>query len=67
MKQEYFYRNGLIVPYVSPPIDIIPCIKRIIIGPSPRIEDRAKSVRSLLKSHKLNVKVDVSEIPYDKG
>lgn len=67
-KCDYFNRGGLIVPYLAPPIDIKYCINRIIIGPSHRIEDREKSVRSLLKSNDMShVEVTTSEIPYNKG
>ena len=67
-KCKYFNRNGLIVPYVIPKMKIIPCIQRIIIGPSPRIDDRERTIKSLLKSYNMDdVIVEQSEIPYDKG
>ncbi len=63
-----FEKNGLIVPYYKPPIKIHSCVKRIIIGPSPRINERQKSVEMMLKPYNMNdVNVVRSEITYDKG
>jgi hypothetical protein len=66
-------RNGLIIPYIELDFDIISCINRIIIGPSPRSDDRVRSVKALLKSciekHELkNINIDVtaSNIPFNR-
>ena len=64
---NYLDRDGLIVPYVPVDIDATTCIKRIIVGPSGRVDDRVRSVKMLLKSKKLDIKVTKSAIPYDKG
>ena len=66
-------RNGLIIPYIELDFDIISCINRIIIGPSPRSDDRVRSVKALLESciekHQLkNIYIDVtaSKIPFNR-
>lgn len=69
---KFTNRNGLIIPYVELDFDIIPCINRIIIGPSPRSDDRVRSVKALvescIKKHKLDVNIEVtkSNIPYNR-
>lgn len=70
---DFTNRNGLIIPYKKLDFDIISCINRIIIGPSPRSDDRVRSVKALLKSciekHNLkNIDIDVtaSNIPFNR-
>lgn len=80
-----YSRNGLIVSYISTPtknlineiqngknhLDVIDCIDRIIIGPSPRMDARLQAVESLIRHmHKSEnsrkIQVDKSEIPFTR-
>jgi hypothetical protein len=65
---EYFNRNGLVVPYVkSPPsFNVLDCIDWIIVGPSPRISSRFKSVTQMVKTLGLDIKVRPSRIPFTR-
>jgi len=64
---HYFNRGGLVVPYTKTPADILPildCIEWIVVGPSPRIEARFRSIREMVRSLGLEIKVRPSHIPF---
>ena len=66
---DYFNRNGLLVPYIKTPkssFNVIDCVEWIIIGPSPRLEARIKSINQLVKRSGRDIKVRPSHIPYTK-
>jgi hypothetical protein len=63
---KFRQRNSLVVPYIElfgtlP--DPLP-IKAIIIGPHPAQEKQEQALNMLLESHKLDVNVRLSSIPY---
>lgn len=67
---NYFFRNGMKVPYVSlfdgitkPWQRRLP-IKRIIIGPHPEKAKRKIDIEKLLKENGIDTSVSVSDIPY---
>ncbi len=66
---DYFNRNGLIVPYVRTPpsFKVLDCIDWIVVGPSPRIENRFNSVAQMVRGLGLNIKVRPSHIPFSRG
>jgi hypothetical protein len=63
---DYFNRNGLIVPYTRTPpgFNVLDCIDWIIVGPSPRIENRFNSVTQMVRKMGLKIKVRPSHIPF---
>lgn len=66
---NYFNRNGLLIPYVKTPklsFNILDCLEWIIIGPSPRLAARIKSVSQIVKQFGLDIKVRPSHIPYTR-
>jgi hypothetical protein len=67
LPSECFDRNGLIVPYKRIPATVVPfaeCIEWIVIGPNQRMKARFDSVRELVKSSGLRIKVRPSHIPF---
>ena len=66
---RFFNRNGLLVPYVSTPVDgldILGCIEWIVVGPGPRIQSRFQSITHLVRQHQREIHVRVSHIPYTR-
>jgi len=67
---RYFNRNGLLVPYISTPeagFDLLSCIEWVIVGPSPRVDARYKSISQLVRqSSNPKIQVRVSHIPYTR-
>lgn len=65
---DYFIRNGLIVPYIKTPknFKFLECIESIVVGPSPRMKDRASSIRNLVSRLNLKINVKLSGIPYTR-
>lgn len=66
---DFFNRNGLLVPYITVPgkdLDILDCVEWIVIGPSPRVEARFKSLSMLVKESGKPIKIRVSHIPYTR-
>ena len=65
---NYFNRNGLIIPYTRTPasFNILDCVDWIIVGPSPRIEDRFSSVSHMVSKMGLKIKVRPSHIPFSR-
>ncbi len=64
---HFFNRGGLVVPYKKTPIEVFPildCIDWIIVGPSPRINARFRSIREMVRSLGLKIKVRPSQIPF---
>lgn len=69
LKFGYFSRQGLVVPYVRSPQEgasFLDCIEWILIGPSPRIDTRLKSIKKLIENLDLQIKVRPSHIPYSR-
>lgn len=66
---DYFNRNGLIVPYTRTPQDfnVLDCVDWIIVGPSPRIENRFNSVLQMVRKMGLKIKVRPSHIPFSRN
>lgn len=65
---HYFSRGGLIVPYTRTPpsFEVLGCIDWILIGPSPRLEARIKSVSQMIRELGLNIQVRPSHIPFTR-
>lgn len=67
---NYYNRNGLLVPYTSTPNNIfklLECIEWIIVGPSPRLDARLKSVSQIVRQYGLNINVRPSHIPFTRS
>ena len=65
----YFNRRGMLVPFVktsSDSFDILRCLEWVVVGPSPRINSRCKSVLHLVKSAGIDAQVRPSHIPYSR-
>lgn len=66
---DYFNRNGLLVPFTRTPtnFNILDCVDWIIVGPSPRIDNRFHSVSQMVRNMGLNIKVRPSHIPFSRS
>lgn len=63
---EYLNREGLVVPFTKTPSDckVVDCIDWVVVGPSPNIEQRFRSISQMVKKMGLDIKVRPSHIPY---
>jgi hypothetical protein len=65
----FYNRDGLIVPYkrtLAASFDVLKCVDWIIVGPSPRMTARFRSVTHLIKQLDLRIKVRPSHIPFTR-
>lgn len=70
LETNYFNRGGLIAPYKKTPRTTFPlldCIEWIVIGPSPRMGARFKSINQIVRTAGLPIKVRPSRIPFVRG
>jgi len=63
-KYQYRNRRGLFIPYVTLFDNIIPAIKKIIVGPHTEKELRAEMINAYCRNYGLQIKVSQSQIPY---
>lgn len=66
----YYNRSGLLVPYTSTPrnsFKLLDCIEWIIVGPSPRIVARMKSVSQMVRQYGLDIDIRPSHIPFSRS
>jgi hypothetical protein len=67
---SYFNRAGLVVPYKRTPkttFDVLKCLEWIVIGPSPRMTARFRSVVQLVRQLGLSIDVRPSHIPFSRA
>ena len=63
----FFSRNGVLVPYIKTPQPsdhFLDCVEGIIVGPGANQEVRYQSVKHLLQSLNMEIKIRISQIPY---
>jgi hypothetical protein len=69
LPNDYFDRNGLLVPFVRTRKDfnVLECIDWIIVGPGPRIVNRYTSVMNMVNQMSLDIQVRPSHIPFSRA